>query len=222
MNEMIITIDGAAGTGKSTVAKKVADSLAIAYFDTGAMYRAFAYHVLHSKVEPSDVKAVISAINTFNFSFQGQGSQKTYFVNNVDITHELRTPAVTDASSIISQYSEVRNALHKVQKDFATEHDAVFEGRDLGTVIFPSAEFKFFLKASDEVRASRRFEEMKHKGMNTTFNEVLESIRQRDQRDEGRKVAPLKCASDASVIDTSLLSIDDVVGLILKKIKESV
>lgn len=216
---MIITIDGAAGTGKSTVAKKVADSLDIAYFDTGAMYRAFAYHVLNSKIDPIDIPYVIAAINTFNFEFEGRGSHKTYFVNEHDITQNLRSPAVTDASSIISQYSEVRNALHKVQKDFAKEHDAVFEGRDLGTVIFPSAEYKFFLKASDEVRASRRFEEMKQKGINISFQEVLESIRQRDQRDEGRKVAPLRCADDAEVIDTSQLAIDDVVNLILQKIK---
>lgn len=216
---MIITIDGAAGTGKSTVAKKVADSLDIAYFDTGSMYRAFAYHVLNSKIDPSDISYVIAAINTFNFAFDGRGSHKTYFVNEQDITQNLRSLSVTDASSIISQYSEVRNALHKVQKDFAKEHDAVFEGRDLGTVIFPSAEYKFFLKASDEVRASRRFEEMKQKGINISFQEVLESIRQRDQRDEGRKIAPLRRADDAEVIDTSQLSIDDVVNLILQKIK---
>lgn len=217
---MIITIDGAAGTGKSTVAKKVADSLAIAYFDTGAMYRAFAYHILQAKIDPSDVSSVITAINTFNFTFEGHGSHKIYYVNDQDVTHHLRTPSVTEVSSIISQYSEVRHAMHKIQKNFASLHDAVFEGRDLGTVIFPSAEYKFFLKASDEVRANRRCEEMKNKGVAITFDEVLESIRQRDQRDEGRKVAPLKCAHDAAVIDTSHLSIDEVVSLILQKIKE--
>lgn len=216
---MIITIDGAAGTGKSTVAKKVADRLAIAYFDTGAMYRAFAHHVLDLGIDPHDLNEVKKAISTFDFVFHGRGSCKSYFVKNQDVTAELRTPAVTEASSIISQYSEVRNALHKVQKDFASEHNAVFEGRDLGTVIFPYAEHKFFLKASDEVRASRRFEEMQQKGILISFQEVLESIRQRDQRDEGRKVAPLKCADDAVVIDTSSLCIDEVVDLILEKIK---
>lgn len=218
---MIITIDGAAGTGKSTVAKKVADSLTIAYFDTGAMYRAFAHHVLQAKIDPSDKNSVIKAIANFNFTFHGHGSHKIYYVNQQDVTHSLRTPAVTEVSSIISQYSEVRSAMHKIQKDFATLHDAVFEGRDLGTVIFPLAEYKFFLKASDAVRAQRRFEEMKHKGLSVTFEEVLASIKQRDQRDEGRKIAPLKCAQDAFVIDTSSLSIDEVVGVILQKIKDA-
>lgn len=216
---MIITIDGAAGTGKSTVAKKVADSLSIAYFDTGAMYRAFAFHVLNSKIDPQNIEQVESAISSFQFAFQGHGSHKTYFVNQQDVTHALRTPAVTEASSIISQYADVRNSLHKVQKDFATSHDAVFEGRDLGTVIFPHAEFKFFLKASDEVRAQRRFAEMNSKGIETNYEQVLDAIRLRDLRDENRKVAPLKCAEDAEVIDTSHLSIEQVVSLILEKIK---
>jgi cytidylate kinase len=213
---MIITIDGAAGTGKSTVAKKVAQKLDIAYFDTGAMYRAFAFYVINTETDPHDVPKVINLLKSFKFHFEGIGSNKTYYVNNVDVTSLLRTPEVTDASSVVSQYPEIRNALHQVQKNFAKSHDAVFEGRDLGTVIFPNADYKFFLKASDHVRAERRFAEMKHKGIEVRFDEVLQAIRQRDSRDEGRKVAPLKCAEDAHVIDTSELDIDDVVSKILQ------
>lgn len=216
---MIITIDGAAGTGKSTVAKKVAEALNVAYFDTGAMYRAFAYHVLSCQIDPHDVESVVASIDTFQFEFTGTGAHKTYFVNKLDVTLDLRTPNVTEASSIISQYPPVRSALHGVQKNFAQTHDAVFEGRDLGTVIFPNAEYKFFLKASDEVRAERRFHEMTSKGISTTYQEVLEAIKQRDSRDEGRKVAPLKCANDAYVIDTSRISVDGVVDEILSKIE---
>jgi cytidylate kinase len=213
---MIITIDGAAGTGKSTVAKKVASALNVAYFDTGAMYRAFAYHVLNERINPQDVAEVTKAIHTFKFRFEGIGTHKTYFVNEKEVTSHLRTPEVTEISSVISQYPFVRQALHEVQKNFARDHDAVFEGRDLGTVIFPQADHKFFLKASDEVRAERRYVEMRHKGVDITQQEVLEAIRIRDQRDEGRKVAPLKCAEDAHVIDTSHLNADAVVEKILQ------
>lgn len=216
---MIITIDGAAGTGKSTVAKKVAEALNIAYFDTGAMYRAFACFILVNKIDPSDKDAVTKAIKQFHFTFDGVGSHKTYYVNNQDVTNLLRTPHVTDVSSIISQYGEVREALHSVQKHFAAHHDSVFEGRDLGTVIFPNARFKFFLKASDEVRAQRRFDEMMSKGIQTSYSEVLSSIRERDDRDQSRKVAPLKCATDAFVIDTSLIKVEDVVAIILNHIR---
>jgi cytidylate kinase len=213
---MIITIDGAAGTGKSTVAKKVAEQLMIAYFDTGAMYRAFAAYILSSHINPLDVDKVIDAIKGFHFTFDGIGSKKTYFVNHADVTLLLRTPEVTEISSIVSQYPQVRQSLHSVQKEFASQHTCVFEGRDLGTVIFPQADYKFFLTASDEVRASRRFEEMLSKGMKVSYNDVLHAIRERDNRDQGRKVAPLKCAEDAHLIDTSHLSVDQVVDSILK------
>lgn len=213
---MIITIDGAAGTGKSTVAKKVAERLSFAYFDTGAMYRAFAYHVLSNKVDPHNKSLVQDLIGSFDFTFEGVGTHKTYFVNKKDVTTKLRLPDVTDASSVISQYPEVRTNLHEVQKDFAKNHNAVFEGRDLGTVIFPLAEFKFFLRASDQVRAERRHKEMLQKGIESNFEHVLEAIRQRDARDESRKVAPLKCADDAHVIDTSHMHIDEVVSKILE------
>lgn len=219
---MIITIDGAAGTGKSTVAKKVAEALNIAYFDTGAMYRAFACYVIAQHIDPNIKENVIRSISQFHFTFEGIGSKKTYYVNQQDVTNLLRTPQVTDISSIVSQYPEVREALHSVQKQFASSHDSVFEGRDLGTVIFPQAKFKFFLKASDEVRAQRRFDEMKNKGIETSYDEVLNAIRERDQRDQCRKVAPLKCAADAYIIDTSHISVEEVVLNILNHVRKSI
>jgi len=216
---MIITIDGAAGTGKSTVAKRLSSKMNFEYFDTGAMYRAFAFYVLDFHINPSNEHLVSEHVKTFKFQFLGSGPNKTYFVNDIDVTSHLRTPEVTEISSIISQYPEVRNALHQVQKNFAQNHNAVFEGRDLGTVIFPNADFKFFLKASDEVRAHRRLEEMKAKGISASLEEVLGAMRMRDARDQGRKVAPLKCPDNAHVIDTSLLSIESVVDQIIKIIK---
>lgn len=213
---MIITIDGAAGTGKSTVAKQVAYRLHLAYFDTGAMYRAFAYFIIKASIDPHAQELIIPLVKEFNFCFEGVGIDKTYFVNGEDVTPFLRTPHVSEVSSVISQYPQVRAALHQIQKTFAQNHSAVFEGRDLGTVIFPDADYKFFLTASAEVRAQRRFIEMSHKGHQISFDEVLASICQRDLRDQTRPVAPLKCAQDAHVIDTSLLCIDEVVDQILE------
>jgi len=144
---VIITIDGAAGTGKSTVAKKVAESLGFAYFDTGAMYRAFAFFVNALEADIHHEEQISALVKKFEFNFEGEGSLKNYFVNGQNVTSEIRTPKISEVSSIISQYPQVRSALHQVQKDFAKIRNAVFEGRDLGTVIFPKADFKFFFKS---------------------------------------------------------------------------
>ncbi len=216
---MIITIDGTAGTGKSTVAKKVAEALHMAYFDTGAMYRAFAYFVLSHQLPIHDEGKITAALVDFRFHFEGTGTHKRYVVNQEEVSSHLRTPEVTEVSSVVSQYSQVRKTLLEVQKKFAHTHDVVFEGRDLGTVIFPEAEHKFFLIASDQVRAERRHHEMIAKGIDISLKEVLESIQKRDERDKSRKVAPLRCAEDAIKIDTSDKSIEEVVNLILDKVK---
>lgn len=213
---MIITIDGAAGTGKSTVAKKVAELLGFAYFDTGAMYRAFAVFVVSKEADIYHEEMISSLVTGFKFDFQGEGAHKVYFVNGQDVTSQIRTPKISEVSSIISQYPLVRKALHQVQKDFALNRNAVFEGRDLGTVIFPNADFKFFLKASDEVRAQRRFDELCAKKIHTTYEEVLKAIQERDHRDQKRKVAPLKCADDAYVIDTSFSDVNEVCNKIIE------
>jgi cytidylate kinase len=213
---VIITIDGAAGTGKSTVAKKVAEQLGFSYFDTGAMYRAFAFFVDSHEADIHHEEIISELVKSFKFDFQGEGTKKIYFVNGQDVTAAIRTPKISEVSSIISQYPLVRKALHQVQKDFAANRNAVFEGRDLGTVIFPNADFKFFLKASDEVRAQRRFDELNAKNIHTSYQEVLKAIQERDHRDEKRKVAPLKCAEDAFVVDTSFLSVEQVVEQIIK------
>ena len=208
---MIITIDGTAGTGKSTVAQRVAKRLGIAYFDTGALYRSFAWY--------TQCKADLhEAAKTF--SIEIIDDEKRYIVDGKDISHEIRTPEITTRSSEISRHSFVRQAMNAIQKAYAKSRDTVFEGRDIGSVVFPDAEHKFFLTAKVEVRAERRFKEMQEKGMEGTYEQVLADILARDHADSTRDVAPLKEPEDAHVIDTSAFTIEEVVEAICQEIEK--
>lgn len=213
---MIITIDGPAGTGKTTVAKRVAERLKFPHFDTGAMYRAVALLLLQRKISYSDENQISEILKNFSFKIRGD----RYFVNGQDVTQEIRSQAVTTIVSPVSALPAVRDALKKIQRDFARRGNSVFEGRDLGTAVFPEAEIKIFLTARPEVRAQRRLDEMLHKrphevqGMDRTH--MLEELLRRDTYDSSRAVAPLKCPPDAYVIDTSDISIHSVVDRILE------
>lgn len=199
---MIITIDGPSGTGKSTIAKLLAERLDFTYFDTGALYRSFAVHVKESGKEP------LEALADFDLKIEN----KHYFLFGEDITGKLRTPDVTALSSNVSKFPEVRAELTKIQKDFAEKENVIFEGRDLGTVVFPKAEVKVFLTADAEERAKRRHLELPH----VPYDQVLEAIKERDHADRTRDVAPLKQAEDAHLIDTTKLSIEEVIEAIMK------
>lgn len=213
---MIITIDGPSGTGKSTVAKRLAEVVGITYFDTGALYRAVAWQLLQEKIAPSDLKGIEKVLKTFHFHIQTEKGAKRYFVGEVDVTEAIRTVEVTQIVSEVSAHKAVRDALKPIQVTCAEEVDSVLEGRDLGTVVFPHADYKFFLTARDEVRAKRRYEELKQKfpekAEQLSFEQILKDIRERDDYDSSRDVAPLKKAEDAILIDTSDLSIDEVVS----------
>lgn len=217
---MIITIDGPSGTGKSTVAKRVADSLHFAYFDTGAMYRAVAWMMIQKKIAVSDVEKIGQMLENFIFSIQGEGKEKHYYASDQDVTKEIRSREVTSLVSAVSALPAVRKALWKIQRSFAGLGDAVFEGRDMGTVVFPQAEIKIFLTARPEIRAQRRLDEIKEKNPQEAskmdHQKMLEDIMRRDEYDSTRALAPLKKPQDAYEIDTSDLSIDEVVSEILK------
>lgn len=217
---MIITIDGPAGTGKTTVARRVAECLHFAYFDTGAMYRAVAWMLLDKGIEITDQEEIEKELSKFKFYIKGAGKEKRYFLGDRDITQDIRTRAVTSIVSPVSALPSVRKLLWKLQKEWGAKGDAVFEGRDMGTVVFPNAEIKIFLTARPEIRAQRRLDEMFSKkspdvkGMD--HKKMLEEIMKRDELDSSRSLAPLRCAEDAHLIDTSDLSIDEVVGEILR------
>lgn len=220
---MIITIDGPSGTGKSTVAKRVAALLGFAFFDTGAMYRAVAWMLLNNKIEIEDVTSIQKILQDFHFQIHDVLGQKRYSVNGVDVTEAIRTPEISAKASAVAVLPQVREAMWKIQRQFAQDTDSVFEGRDMGSSVFPQAEIKIFLTARPEVRAERRFKELAAKEKNAlsfTKEEVLQQLAERDERDSTRAFAPLTRPKDAKEIDTSDLDIDQVVAIILEYVGE--
>jgi len=217
---MIITIDGPSGTGKTTVARKVADKLHFIYFDTGAMYRCFTWFVLEHNVSVNDSSAIENLLKKFVFNIVEQNGLKQYFVGDRNVTEVIRSRPVTAHVSVVSALKEVRAFLLTIQHHFAQSQNAVFEGRDLGTVVFPDAELKIFLTADPEIRAERRLNEILEKKPEEAGSfdreQMLTEIMQRDAYDSTREIAPLRCPPDALQIDTSHLSIDQVVDQIVK------
>lgn len=217
---MIITIDGPAGTGKTTVARAVAKELGLPYFDTGAMYRAVAYLLLHEKIPLSDEKSIAKLLADFNFEVCSQGNEKKYFANGVDVTEVIRSRAVTNIVSPVSALHVVREALWQIQLRFAKKKGGVFEGRDMGSVVFPKAEVKIFLTARPEVRAERRLAELREKRpeevKHISHQQMVQELIRRDQIDSSRSAAPLTCPPDAYIIESSSLSLDEVTNRIIE------
>lgn len=213
---MIIAIDGPAGAGKSTIAKKVADSLGYVYIDTGAMYRAFTYELLTSSISLSDIEEITKVLEKTNIEFKNN----EIFLNNLNVTNEIRSKNVTANVSAVSAIPQVREKLVNLQRKIASESNSILDGRDIGTVVFPNAELKIFLTASVKIRALRRYNELIAKDKNIDINEIEAEIEKRDKLDSSRETSPLIKASDAIEIDTSDLSIDEVANTILKLAEE--
>ncbi|NGX35058.1 MAG: Cytidylate kinase [Candidatus Anoxychlamydiales bacterium] len=222
---MIITIDGPAGVGKSTVAKLLAQKLKFSYFDTGAMYRAVTYAFLKNEIDIDDEKSVLDFLqNSFKYEIKEENGLKFYYVNSEDVTEIIRSNYVTEQVSGVSAKPFVRKTLVPMQRKIANEKDIVCEGRDMGTVVFPNAGIKIYLTAKISVRAQRRFEEYieKHPQDIATLdkNQILLDIQRRDEKDSTRQTSPLRKAKDAYHIDTSSLNADGVVKKIIKRIKK--
>lgn len=207
---MIIAIDGPAGAGKSTVAKTVAEKLGILYLDTGAMYRAFTLYVLKKDVPLEDKSRIYEALKNFNLKI----SKKNILVNGEDVTREIRSAAVDENVSYISSLDFVREKMVELQRKIAKNKDLIAEGRDIGTVVFPGAEYKFYLDAEVKERANRRLNDERSKFMSARISDLVEKIKQRDNYDSTRKLSPLKRGPDAYYIDSTNMDIDKVCSLI--------
>lgn len=217
-NPMIVTIDGPAGVGKSTMAKNLSDALGIAYLDTGAMFRATAWR-LGEGAWTWEEGRLVEELGWINFTLDGSGADTQLFLNGHLVGDEIRTEEVGMWASNVATLGPVRTFLKEAQVRLGQAYDLVAEGRDMGTVVFPQAENKFFLDASVEVRAQRRYDQLKDMGKPAMLADLQEAIAKRDHQDRNRAVAPLKAADDAVIIDTSDLAKDEVFKKLLEGVK---
>ena len=209
-----VAIDGPAGAGKSTIAKLVAKEKGYIYVDTGAMYRGLAIHFLKKGVDPEDKKAVAEACKDAEVTIGYENGIQQIYLNGENVTGMLRTEEVGNMASKTSAIPEVRNKLLDLQRSLAKEKDVIMDGRDIGTNILPDADVKIYLTASVETRAKRRFDELKEKGEDCSLEEISKDIRERDERDMTREIAPLRKAEDAVLVDSTNMTIPEVVDAI--------
>jgi len=219
---MIIAVDGPSGAGKSTLGKMLATRLGLLYLDTGAMYRAVALASERAKVGFDEKEKVAAVAERAKIELVGEPDSLQVFLDGDDVTAVIRTLEIAQAASVVSTNSEVRRVMVRHQREIgnAAPNGCVLEGRDIGSVVFPDADIKFFLTAKPEARARRRFEEDKAKGRSSSYEETLAEINQRDERDVSRVDSPLSIADDAVVIDTSELDLSEVFEAMLAKIQE--
>ena len=215
-----IAIDGPAGAGKSTIAKLVAAKLGFIYVDTGAMYRAMALYFLEKGIQPEDEEKVSAACGQIDISLRYQDGVQQVILNGRDVSGKIRTEAVGNAASVVSAYRAVRQALLALQQNLAKTSNVIMDGRDICTCVLPHAKTKIYLTASSHVRAIRRYKELTEKGQMCNLEEIEQDIIDRDYRDMHREIAPLTQAADAVLLDSSALTIDQVVDGIITAARE--
>lgn len=215
-----IAIDGPAGAGKSTIAKKIAKQLGFIYVDTGAMYRAMALHILRKKIPAEDSAAISRACEDADITIQYADGEQIVLLNGENVNGLIRTEEVGNMASASSVNGDVRRKLVSLQQKLARTADVIMDGRDIGTCVLPDADIKVYLTASSQVRAKRRYDELTAKGMTCDFDRIEKDIIERDERDMNREISPLRQAEDAVLLDSSELTIDEVVEKIIAMIQK--
>ena len=218
---MIVAIDGPAASGKSTTAKMVAKKLEMTYLDTGAMYRAVTLALLRSNTDLDDYDSVCQVVDELELDIYDKGSKTIVKLDGEDVSEAIRSMPVTQSVSAVSAMKYVRQTMVEIQRNIGKKTNCVVEGRDIGTVVFPDAEFKIFMVADVNMRAERRFKDIREMGENRSFQEVLADLKKRDEKDSTRAYSPLQKADEAIEIDTSMLSIDQQVRKIINLAKKN-
>jgi len=223
MKVINVAIDGPAGAGKSTISRKAASELGYIYIDTGALYRTVGLNALRLGADIQSDEAVIATLtDKLKVELRFVDGEQRMFLNGEDVSSDIRTPEASMAASRVSAVPKVREYLFDLQKELARNNNCIMDGRDIGTVVLPDADVKIFLTASPEARAERRFKELTEKGMDVNFEDVLADMVKRDYDDSHRAIAPLKQADDAVLCDTSDLTLDESIELVINTIKENI
>ncbi|MGC6342730.1 (d)CMP kinase [Bisgaard Taxon 45] len=219
-NNIVITVDGPSGAGKGTLCYALAEKLGFTLLDSGAIYRVTALAAIKSAVELDDEIALAALASALDVQFLPEDGEVKILLNGENVSGQIRTQEVADAASKVAVFPQVRKALLQLQQDFSTENGLIADGRDMGTEVFPDAQVKLFLDASAEERAKRRYKQLQNKGISGNFDQILAEIKARDFRDRNRAVAPLKPAEDALILDSTSLSIEEVIAQALSYIQQ--
>lgn len=218
---MNIALDGPAGAGKSSIAKLVAKKLSFVYLDTGAMYRTIALYVLKNQIAPSDEAAVVAKLDDIEITLSHKNGEQQIFLNGENVSKEIRKEEVGKTASIVAKYGKVREKLVSLQQKIASENDVIMDGRDIGTVVLPNAEVKIYLTAGSRVRAERRYKELQEKGETCDLDQIEKDIILRDEQDMNREISPLRQADDAVLVDSSDMSIEEVVNCLIDIVEKA-
>lgn len=217
-NGLVIAIDGPSGAGKSTAARLLAERLGYVYIDTGAMYRAIGWKAKREGIDSADEQGLAGLCARTEVAIRKDNKNPSFFVDGIDVSGEIRTPEMGMLASAVSKSPAVRGRLLTLQRELGKSGGVVMDGRDIGTVVFPDADMKFYLDASAEERGRRRYLELRAKGMDVDRARITQEIEERDKQDSGREIAPLKQADDALLIDSSSMSIDEVLNRMVSEI----
>ena len=216
----IVAIDGPAGTGKGTITQILADEMGFINIDTGAIYRCVALYAVKNNIKPDEKEKIIESLTNIHIDMKNENGIQAVFLNGENVTNEIRSKEVNEIVSMVSSIKEVRFAMVEVQRNLAKGKDVIMEGRDITTYVFPNANVKIYLDANEKIRAERRYKQMLEKGIETNFEDVLNSIRLRDKNDKEREIGALKIAEDAVYVDTSYMSVEEEVNKVREIIEQ--